>query len=105
MAHNDPLLQFISADASSEHPLTATGYKISVVVGGARFTGHVVHPDTFLQDLESDEGEEQYRERQDASKDASEYLHLIASDGPDWPPNTNRHVRFRMDSIDAWWVE
>lgn len=105
MSDKDPLLQFMSADASSEQPLSKTGYKISVVVGGNRFTGHVVHPDAFLEDSLTKELEERYREGRDASRDASEYLHLIASDGPDWSATTNRHVRFRMDGIAAWWAE
>lgn len=106
MSENDPLLQFLSRDASSPAPRAAEGYKITVVVGGARFTGHVLHPDSFLEDLlPSEELRSRYRASRHAEQEADDYLHLIVSASSAWPTNTNRHVRFRMDGIDAWWAE
>ncbi|MDQ1022501.1 hypothetical protein QF035_000083 [Streptomyces umbrinus] len=106
MSYSDPLLKFISQDASSDSPQVQESYKISVVVGGLRFTGHVVHPQPFLDEaLPARELDESYRVERGGLNEAGEFLHLLVSGGTDWPPNTNRHVRFRMNGIDAWWAE
>ncbi|MFI1726480.1 hypothetical protein [Streptomyces sp. NPDC020489] len=101
MSENDPLLQFLSEEASDGSPQAR---KISVVVGGVRFVGYAQHPDVFLEEHLSEE-HSQYRELRDAQAEAREYLHLIVSEGPGIPKRTNCHVRFRMDGVDAWWVE
>ncbi|MGP3951445.1 hypothetical protein [Streptomyces sp. 7N604] len=104
MSNNDPLLQFLAQDASSTKPSTA-GYKIAVVVGGVEFRGHVVHPDAFLEEMLRTEELTSAYGAGAAHRDASEYLHLLADKGPDINDRQKRHVRFRMDGIDAWWAE
>jgi hypothetical protein len=104
MSERDPLLQFLSEEAADEQRATAA-HKISIVTGGARFIGSVQAPDVFLEDHLSEEEHSRYRERRDAQTEAREYLHLIVSEGPGIPPRTNCQVRFRMDRVDAWWIE
>jgi hypothetical protein len=103
MSNNDPLLQFLSEDASSDQPATS-GYKISVVIGGVLFRGYVQHPGSFLEELLPDELASAYRAR-GVPRDASNYLHLLAEEGPGISNREKRHVRFPMDGIDAWWAE
>ncbi|MCD9904574.1 hypothetical protein LUR56_39870 [Streptomyces sp. MT29] len=98
MSEKDPLLQLL-AEEDTRRP-----YKLSIVVGGARFVGGVQHPDVFLNEHLPEE-RARYRERRDAEAEAREYLHLIVNEGPGIPKGTNCHVRFRMDGVDAWWVE
>ncbi|MET8028962.1 hypothetical protein [Streptomyces avermitilis] len=103
MSEKDPLLQFLSGEASDDER-TAEAHKISIVTGGARFVGYVQAPDVFLGEHLPEE-RSRYWERRDAQAEAREYLHLIVSEGHGIPERTNCHVRFRMDGIDAWWME
>lgn len=102
MSEKDPLLQFLSEEASGDEPGPA--HRLCILVGGTRFIGYLQHPDVFLEEHLPAESS-RYRERRSAEVEAREYLHLIVSEGPGIPASTNCHVRFRMDGIDAWWVE
>lgn len=105
MTNNDPLIQFLSEEASIGRPAGISGYKISVVVGGVRFRGYVQHPDAFLRDLLPETLASAYRSRGVAARDVSSYLHLLAEEGPGIRDTERRHVRFPVDGIDAWWAE
>lgn len=102
MSKNDPS----SSSSRWTHRASTDGIQDLGRGGGVRFTGHVVHPDAFLEEsLPTRDLQDRYREGQRPLTEAEGYLHLIASEGPDWAGRTNRHVRFRMDGIDAWWAE
>lgn len=104
MSNNDPLIQFLSEEASSDRPAETTGFKISVVVGGVLFRGYVQHPDAFLEELLPEALASAYRARGVAARDVSTYLHLLAEEGPGISDREKRHVRFPTDCIDAWWA-
>jgi hypothetical protein len=105
MNNIDPLLLFISQHASDPDE-RSTAYKISVVVGGEKFTGFVSHPDPFVESvLPTDDLVARYREMSDVEKDISVCLHLHVEEGPGITFQDQREVRFRLDGIDAWWAE
>ncbi|MER7578043.1 hypothetical protein [Streptomyces sp. NPDC126514] len=105
MSDVDPLLRFISQHASDPDE-ESPAYKISVVVGGQQFAGLVVPPGPFLDSvLPTEELVSLYSKTASPDLGASAYLHLHVEKGPGVTGRQQRVVRFRMDSINAWWAE
>ncbi|MFF8174672.1 hypothetical protein [Streptomyces chartreusis] len=74
-------------------------YQLGVVVGGVRFKGRVVPADRFAESLPPP------GELTSTTPGFGHFLHLRAMEGPGISSGTPRVVRFRLDSIDAWWAE
>ncbi|MGV9816360.1 hypothetical protein ACWDTQ_31155 [Streptomyces cellulosae] len=101
----DFLLKDVSQDASRNKPRGGP-YRIRVSAGGHAFTGQVVGPARFREDLP---GEERLRfgfamDADEVSEEAGCHLHLLAEHGPGITPQGKPVVRFWLTSINAWWV-